>query len=231
MIEMLKTMWKSKAEKMDARLVILLLLIFPIIPVFVFPYRAEISEKSRMRMTYISIAWAVIFYTGLSAGIFQDNFKPQETEPSATYTAEETTTTRRTTTAAPRSTTTSKQTTTTAVAETTSAPVTSAEAADSSTEPTTAPTTQTSTETTTATTRATTAPPTEPVYTEPPVIQTQTQVVYRDYLVNTNSGKFHSTGCRTIPDNMGDHWVAYYGTTSDNMRAMGYTPCGTCKPY
>lgn len=213
---MFKSFWENKARTMDARLIILLLLIFPIATIFIFPYRSEISEKSRARMTYISMAWTVIMAVGFSAAAFEDHFKPQpEEQIIAQITTEAPTTTRR------RSTTTG---------ETTSAPDPSTEAADSTAETTTESTTQTSTETTTATTRATTAPPTEPVYTEPPAIQTQTQVVYKDYLYNSNSGIFHSAGCRTIPDNMGDHWIAYYSTTSDYMRSLGYKPCGTCKP-
>lgn len=223
---MFKSFWENKARTMDARLIILLLLIFPIATIFIFPYRSEISEKSRARMTYISMAWTVIMAVGFSAAAFDDHFKPQpEEQIIAQITTEAPTTTRR------RSTTTTRQTTTATESsptteETTSASDTSTEAADSTAETTT----ESTAETTTATTRATTAPPTEPVYTEPPAIQTQTQVVYKDYLYNSNSGIFHSSGCRTIPDNMGDHWIAYYSTTSDYMRSLGYKPCGTCKP-
>lgn len=214
--------------------IILFIIICPILAYFLIRIREPIDESKRTKLLNMTIgsafiAFTLFFVTFGSLSYIRHSIISTRINTTVEYTTEAPTTTRRRSTTTPRQTTTTTESSTT-TGETTSSPDTSTEAADSTAETTTESTTQTSAETTTATTRATTAPPTEPVYTEPPAIQTQTQVVYKDYFYNSNSGIFHSSGCRTIPDNMGDHWIAYYSTTSDYMRSLGYKPCGTCKP-
>ena len=98
---------------------------------------------------------------------------------------------------------------------------------------TTAPTSESTTETTTVTTTKapeTTAQTTveqttaQPVETEP----TQNVVVStKDFVLNTNSKKYHETWCRHInqmsPQNRQD-----YNGTSAELASWGYEPCGTC---
>ena len=47
-------------------------------------------------------------------------------------------------------------------------------------------------------------------------------------LINSNSMKFHSEGCRAEQKIRADHRV-YLETREEAINA-GYTPCGICKP-
>lgn len=186
--------------------------------VFCFPFGCYImfkyhhDEISDMNKIGYSFAFCIIWLSGLGMVVKSFPSIPSaEPERSYYYTEPEATTTTRITKATlptrERQTTTEATTTTTT---TTSAATTTA---------TTTTTTETTTTTTTETVRY--------VYTYSATTYT---VISRDYYVNTKSWIYHSTRCRTIPDNMGEHWV-YYTGTSEDLKNMGYTPCGTCKPY
>lgn len=49
------------------------------------------------------------------------------------------------------------------------------------------------------------------------------------YILNTNSRKFHNPECRGVRDMKEQNKSSFYGTR-DEILAMGYSPCGTCKP-
>ena len=49
------------------------------------------------------------------------------------------------------------------------------------------------------------------------------------YVINTNTGKFHSSDCRYVSAiNDSNKW--YYDGTRDDIIGMGYSPCGVCNP-
>ena len=101
--------------------------------------------------------------------------------------------------------------------------------AEATTEPTTDPTTEATTEPTTeATTEPTTVPTTEAT-TEATTMPTEDNG--SDYVINTNSSslKFHYPWCSSVDDMKDEHKWFYHGTR-DEIIAMGYTPCGRCKP-
>lgn len=50
-----------------------------------------------------------------------------------------------------------------------------------------------------------------------------------DYIVNTNTGKFHYPSCSSVNQmNESNKW--YYTGTRDELIASGYSPCGRCHP-
>lgn len=109
----------------------------------------------------------------------------------------------------PTTTTTSELTTTTTTKATTTT------AAETTTE-------ETSTvETTTVV--ITTEPPTQPP-TDPPVIVRDNA---RDYVINTNTGKFHYSGCPSVKDIKDGNRMDYHGT-AEEIEAMGYVKCKRC---
>lgn len=67
---------------------------------------------------------------------------------------------------------------------------------------------------------ATPAPTAEPTPTAPPV---------KDYVLNTNSMKFHKTSCSSVKDIAEWNRKDFTGTR-DEVIAMGYQPCGKCNP-
>ena len=52
-------------------------------------------------------------------------------------------------------------------------------------------------------------------------------VATRDFVLNTNSKKYHELGCRHISQMSPQNRQDYHGTT-DELASWGYTPCGTC---
>jgi len=50
-----------------------------------------------------------------------------------------------------------------------------------------------------------------------------------DYVLNTNSKKFHFPSCSSVSDMLEGN-KQYYTGTRDNLISMGYQPCGRCKP-
>lgn len=89
-------------------------------------------------------------------------------------------------------------------------------------EPTPAPT---STPEPTPEPTATPAPTPEP--TIEPVIERAP--VGTDYILNTNTKKFHYTDCRSVKQ-MKEKNKKYYTGTREECIGMGYDPCGNCKP-
>lgn len=81
--------------------------------------------------------------------------------------------------------------------------------------------------TTVTTTEATTEPTTEEE-TEPEREIVRTQASY-DYIVNTNTGKFHYSSCSQAGRIKEENKTVIHGT-SDELESMGYTPCGKCNP-
>lgn len=51
----------------------------------------------------------------------------------------------------------------------------------------------------------------------------------RDYVINTNSSKFHYSFCSSV-NTMNDSNRWDYHGTYDELISMGYEPCGRCKP-
>lgn len=83
------------------------------------------------------------------------------------------------------------------------------------------------TATTVTSTEATTEPTTEEE-TEPKREIVHTQASY-DYIVNTNTGKFHYSSCSQAGRIKEENKAVIHGT-SDELESMGYTPCGKCNP-
>lgn len=88
------------------------------------------------------------------------------------------------------------------------------------------PTTEAPTEPTTEepTTQPPTEPPTEPTTEEP----TQPKDV-RDYVLNTNTMKFHEPSCGSAKK-IKDKNRADFTGTRDEVIARGFDPCGNCHP-
>ena len=50
-----------------------------------------------------------------------------------------------------------------------------------------------------------------------------------DYILNTNTKRFHWPDCKSVLDIYPQNMQPFTGTR-DEVIAMGYTPCGNCKP-
>ena len=74
---------------------------------------------------------------------------------------------------------------------------------------------------------STPAPTPEP--TIEPVIERAPVPVGTDYILNTNTKKFHYTGCRSVKQ-MKEKNKKYYTGTREECIGMGYDPCGNCRP-
>ena len=74
---------------------------------------------------------------------------------------------------------------------------------------------------------STPAPTPEP--TIEPVIERAPVPVGTDYILNTNTKKFHYTDCRSVKQ-MKEKNKKYYTGTREECIGMGYDPCGNCKP-
>ena len=107
-------------------------------------------------------------------------------------------------------------------------------------EPTTPPTTEATTPPTTEPPE-TTAPATEPETTEPTtepetteaateeLTEVTTEADLRDYVVNTNTGKFHYPSCASAKK-IKDSNRAERHCTREDLIAQGYVPCAKCNP-
>ena len=73
-----------------------------------------------------------------------------------------------------------------------------------------------------------TPPPTEPPVTRQPLTEAPDAPAW-GYWVNTDSGKFHYSECRTIKDRNQEHWVVSNESREDLIN-QGYSPCGVCEP-
>lgn len=111
------------------------------------------------------------------------------------------------------------------VAEQTATPEATVEPT-STPEPTATPA-PTSTPTPTPEPTSTPAPTPEP--TIEPVIERAPVPVGTDYILNTNTKKFHYTDCRSVKQ-MKEKNKKYYTGTREECIGMGYDPCGNCKP-
>ena len=146
-------------------------------------------------------------------------------ETSVSTTAMETTSTVLITTTITTTTSTTTETTTSTTVTTT---------VTTTTETTTIPETTTTTEPPTEPpTLPPTEPPTEPptpAPTEPPApVVEEPQPVSFEYWVNTDSGKFHYSNCRTIKNEDDPHWDKRWCDRQE-LIAEGYSPCGVCEP-
>lgn len=65
----------------------------------------------------------------------------------------------------------------------------------------------------------------EPVYEEP----VAEEPIGTDYVLNTNSKKFHYTWCDSV-DQMSEKNKAFHTGTRDEVVAMGYKACKNCNP-
>lgn len=71
----------------------------------------------------------------------------------------------------------------------------------------------------------------EPVVEEAPAVIEETPVVpvTHDYVINTNTGKFHIPNCHSVSKiKDGNRWD--YTGTRDEVIGMGYVPCKNCNP-
>lgn len=168
----------------------------------------ELDPKYRKRATAITAG--IFLVCGLLAFTTVGSHTSSSQEPDSTAT---TTTTAVTTTTAAETTTTTKATTSTTKATTTT------------TEATT-----TAAETTTAATEPPTEAPTDPpapVQKEAPAEQPAENT--RNYVINTNTGKFHYPSCSSAK-RISDANRSEYNGTREDLIAQGYTPCERCNP-
>ena len=97
-------------------------------------------------------------------------------------------------------------------------------------EPTATPTpTPAPTSTPKPTPEPTSTPAPTPEPTIEPVVERVPVPVGTDYILNTNTKKFHYTGCKEVKK-MKDKNKQYYTGTREECIGMGYDPCGKCKP-
>lgn len=76
---------------------------------------------------------------------------------------------------------------------------------------------------------ATTTPVTEAPVTATPVPVTEAPQQSYNYVLNTNTRKFHYSWCGSVKQ-MKPKNTSYYNGTRDEIIAMGYSPCARCKP-
>ena len=50
-----------------------------------------------------------------------------------------------------------------------------------------------------------------------------------NYVLNTNTKKFHSPACKSVANIKAENYATFTGTRDDAI-AAGYDPCGNCKP-
>ena len=81
------------------------------------------------------------------------------------------------------------------------------------------------------TTSITTTTPTETTTTENTTTtkNTTTNDNKYDYVLNTSTMKFHSPSCSSVGDIQPQNRKDVH-TTSNNLKAQGYEPCGRCNP-
>ncbi len=61
------------------------------------------------------------------------------------------------------------------------------------------------------------------------ISETETIMQKTDYIVNTNTGKFHYPDCPSV-DQMMETNKLYYSGNKEDLLEYGYTPCGRCNP-
>lgn len=119
------------------------------------------------------------------------------------------------------------------VEESTATPEATAEPTSTPTptpEPTATPTpTPEPTSTPEPTPKPTSTPAPTPEPTIEPVIERAPVPVGTDYILNTNTKKFHYTDCRSVKQ-MKEKNKKYYTGTREECIGMGYDPCGNCRP-
>lgn len=64
---------------------------------------------------------------------------------------------------------------------------------------------------------------------EPSVQPVAQDIELNDYILNTNTGKFHKPGCSSVDQMKESNKLPYTGLREDVI-AQGYSPCGRCKP-
>lgn len=85
-------------------------------------------------------------------------------------------------------------------------------------------------EQTTTTATPTPAPTPEPEQSSTPEEpKTNTETSQANYILNTNTKKFHYPSCSSVDDMKEKNKQEFYGTR-DEAVAQGYSPCGRCKP-
>ena len=94
--------------------------------------------------------------------------------------------------------------------------------------PTTQPT-EAETEPTTEPSTESTEPSTDPVEETTVPEEPSTTGNERDYVLNTNSKKFHYPDCSSVGQMKSSNRADFYGTREEVI-AQGYEPCGRCKP-
>lgn len=72
-------------------------------------------------------------------------------------------------------------------------------------------------------------PAPEPEETAEPVSEPAPEPVEADYVLNTNSKKFHIPSCSSVKQMKESNKQLYTGTR-DQLIAAGYSPCGNCRP-
>lgn len=160
---------------------------------------SELDLKYRKRATAITAG--IFLVCGLLAFTTAGSHASSSQEPDSTATT--TTTAVTTTTATETTTTTTKATTTTTTTTTTEATTTAAETTTAATEPP--------------------APAQEETPAEQPAGNT------RNYVINTNTGKFHYPSCSSAK-RISDANRSEYNGTREDLIAQGYTPCERCNP-
>lgn len=121
-------------------------------------------------------------------------------------------------------------TTTTAVTTTTAAETTTTTTKATTTATTTTEATTTAVETTMAATEPPTEAPTDPpapAQKEAPAEQPAENT--RNYVINTNTGKFHYPSCSSAK-RISDANRSEYNGTREDLIAQGYAPCEKCNP-
>lgn len=119
--------------------------------------------------------------------------------------------------------------------DSTATTTTTAVTTTTTTETTTTTTKATTTTTTTTTEATTTAAETTTAATEPPApAQEETPAEQpagntRNYVINTNTGKFHYPSCSSAK-RISDANRSEYTGTRDDLIAQGYAPCEKCNP-
>ena len=82
----------------------------------------------------------------------------------------------------------------------------------------------------TATPTPTPTPTPVPTSTPKPSVQPVVQDMdLNDYILNTNTGKFHKPSCSSVDQMKESNKQAYTGLREDVI-ARGYSPCGRCNP-
>lgn len=115
------------------------------------------------------------------------------------------------------------ETTLSAVLDDTSEPIQEIIHSEPTTEPATESTTEATTEPTTEPAAEATAEPTTEPTTDP------TEDEGQDYVLNTNTRKFHYPSCSSA-DDIKEKNKSYFHGTRDELIAEGFSPCGRCHP-